>query len=312
MKLLPSWHLQAVESISLIRVVAVFLIVSGHFNYLNYGGGGAYTLMLLAGITYARYILPRLDDLAQARRMHRLLIFKIALPSVLLILVSQLLFKDHIDWRPVLLVSSYFEPLPISYWFIEIYIQINLLFLLLTWLPGSVGWLERLKSFLSASVLLLAMGGLAAVSGMFWPTENLLNRVPNQLLWIFAAGIVYAAAGTPRLRLAFVALFLLAAQCLWGLAKTPVFFIAATVLMAAIPLVKLPALGARLIDAVARASLMIYLTQFQLVSLWNKFFPDRASILSVMVVIMLGVIIQILYDAVWRRLRNGLMRTQGR
>jgi hypothetical protein len=294
--------LQLVSSTEWVRAVAIFLIVAGHFEMLHYGGGASYTMLVLAGVTYAKYILPKLSvDAASARRLHVLLMLKIGLPTLAYTVLVQTLFAGGLDWRSLLLITNFYEPTYFAYWFIEVYVQINLIL----WLMSVPTWGRRIllswRQPAWACLGLIAAAALAWLSQLAWDTSGLYDRVPNQMLWFFAAGILYGAVDGAKYQRWACGALVLAVSFMLG--KPSWLLGVAVLVLVLLPQVPAPRWLSWAVESVAGASLMIYLTHFQWASLWHKLVPQGNGWGGVVFALLGGVVLYQLYGRVWGMVR---------
>lgn len=285
----------------LVRALAVTAVVGGHLNLFAYGGGGAFILMMLAGYTYAGYLLPKLQQRIVANERQLMLMLKIALPTAAYLMLQQGVSDRPMNWAAVAFYSNLIAPTAHAAWFIEVYLQINVVLFLLAQSDWCARQLARLQDFLPAVAFFLLTVAIAYLSSVMWDTSELWNRVPTRMVWMFAGGILLSASKTPLQRLVF-GLCLLAATFIVG-DELP-FFLAAIVVLTVVHDVSMPAPVAKIITAVAGASLLIYLTHFQWSGLLSYAWPAAPIILKVVAGLAGGILLQYVYNRLWKIFRG--------
>jgi len=292
---------KALDIVILVRAIAVTAVVGGHLSLFSYGGGGAFILMLLAGFTYSGYLLPKLHQRVVANERQSMLMLKIALPTALYLLLQQGVSDAPMNWAAVAFYSNLISPTTHAAWFIEVYLQINVMLFLLAQNSWCARQLARLQDFFPAAVFFVLTVAVAYLSSMVWDTNALWNRVPTRMFWMFAGGILLGASKTTLQRLIFGVLVVAATFVVGD--ELP-FFLVAIVVLAVVRSVPLPAPAAKMIIAVAGASLLIYLTHFQWSDLLSHFWPNAPITLKVVAGLAGGVLLQYVYNYIWKIFRR--------
>lgn len=290
----------AFDAVTLVRAVAITLVVCGHFRLVNYGGGGAFTLMMLAGYSYSRYILSKVTPDNSPNQRHFLLMLKIAIPAIVFIFAQQFFNKDPMNWPAVALFSNFVKPTTRAAWFIEVYIQINLVMFVIAQTRFGRNILMKVKKFWGAALFFGTLFLVSAVSGEIWDTLSLYHRVPQEMFWFFGGGMLLAAASNAGERLAFAAI-VLAAIYMAPIDVARPFFMGAVLFLAIFDTVKPLAFAALVVNTIAGASLMIYLTQFLTGSIVHKLIPSSHAVSMVVAALLVGIVLQKIYIMLWKR-----------
>lgn len=276
-----------------LRFIAIILIVSSHFKLFEYGGGGAVLLLLIVGYNFATFKLKKILNTESVKPVVSMII-KVIIPTVGYLLVLQL-YYDAFSLPTVLLYSNFLEtrhPMGFSYWFIEIYVQIQILMVILL---SAKPIREQLKNNIKFTVIIFAILTtiLFVVSGYLWDTSHLYRRVPQMMLWIFAFGFAARYMETVKEKAILSVLFLVACQVYYGSVLS--FFSVCALLLIWKPPFRLPQLIKWPIYQIASASLFIYLTHFQIKSVVEKIVPGN-PLLHVILALILGTIIFRIYQ----------------
>lgn len=295
------------DAVTLVRAVAIVLVVMGHFKLVDYGGGGAYTLMFLAGYSYARYILPKVTREAPPNQRHIMLMLKIALPAILFVTAQQVFNGGSMYWPAIALYSNFLKPTSRAAWFIEVYIQINLVLLLITQTRFGRNLLVKAKRFWGALLFFVAVFALAVVSSEAWDTLPLYHRVPQDLFWFFGGGMLLAACSNTRERWAF-AIIVLTAIYVAPIDVARPFFMGAVLFLAAFSTVTPLTFAAPVVNAVAGASLMIYLTQFLTGKVVHVLLPSAHIVGQVLAALLVGIVLQRIYIVLWKGMTSQFIR----
>lgn len=292
---------------TLLRFLSITLIVCGHFQVVDYGGGGAYLLLMIAGFNFAAF---QMDTIAKSGSIKPILVLaaKISVPTIAYLLLLAMVF-DSFDISVIFLVSNFFEPDAnggFSAWFIEVYIQIMLVVAIL----ASIRVLREpfsQKPFMAAVIFAILATLLFVVSHAVWDTHYLFRRLPHMLLWLFAIGMAAHIAIT-ILEKVVVTGVLMTALLLFSTGNILTTFLTygALALIWA-PYLRVPRWAKRTITEIAGASLFIYLTHFQFKSAVSKL-VDGSPILFVVGALIGGTLLWIAYStllkwlaAVWWR-----------
>ncbi|MDF9619502.1 amino acid adenylation domain-containing protein [Pseudomonas entomophila] len=277
--------MQAIEVPVLLRMLAIILIVAGHFGL--FGGwvvtGDTATLFLISGLSLARFQLQAIEERGDARALLRS-VAAIALPTVLYTVLIQCVF-DRLHWQSLLLVSNWFAPEQVgvfNYWYIEVLVQM----ILLIGLVLSIGRVRRailanpFRSLALAACALLVADVLITL--FVYDASLLYNRVPQHYLAITVLGMaVHYADSTARkwvasalavLVIGELDLFTLAGYG-WeaAMVRMPIdIALPAVLALIWVRAVPVPALLARVGTLIASSTLFIYLTHYQFKSVAQR------------------------------------------
>ena len=291
-----------ITTVEFVRFSAIVLIVVGHFEIFDYGGGASYTLFMIAGITYAKYIIEKINSNPKLALIdHALLIFKIVIPTILYIILIQLMFDGHLSIDSIFLFSNWNSPKNLSYWFIEVYIQINLIFLIFAFFANNRKIIGGLKNFNNALIFFVLTVFVAILTKYMADTSHLYDRVPNQMVWFFSAGILYAASNSVKEKIIFISIVV------FGMFLTEKFswlFLASVLMLGFVLNIKINNSLKIIITKISAASLFIYLTHFQWASLYRQISPYESKTMELIFALMGGVVLNIIYSNLWIKLKN--------
>jgi acyl-CoA synthetase (AMP-forming)/AMP-acid ligase II len=265
----PRGPFRWMETSVVLRAVAIVLICANHIGLTDVRGG-AHVLLAAAGYSFARF---QVNAVASSGRIRPLFhsIARIAVPSMAVIAVAYVVTHDYAAWN-MLLIEHLFAPdiYPSvggggrwDYWFIEVLVEILVLWAALLSIPAVRG-LERAQPFGFAVAFLGVC--LALRFHTFVRGESMSPFRPHTVVWLFALGWAAVRATRVSHRL----LLTVAAVCS---AMLPGFFddergrqlVIVGGLLLLIWVTRVPMLVAlrRLTVLLAGASLWIYLTQYQ-------------------------------------------------
>lgn len=266
-----------IGSTIIVRALSIVLVVFDHFNVVHIVGMNT-ALFMAAGWSIGRY---QLGVIVERNSVMPLLTTMMKIIAPVLIATFLLNFRhSSFEWSSLFLVGNFLDPkyediASMRYWFINILIQIFLIFSVLF----SFEKIRRLaaKDFyrfgLLATLISLAIGaGIYSI----WNTDYLLNRLPH-LKWSFVfLGMAIPFANSMQQKMilvlvaaSFVALGEYSAQFAFLDYFTWVAF-AATLFMLFVKEVKSPIFLAKVINYIAISSLFIYISHFSLA----QFFSD--------------------------------------
>ncbi|WP_112281609.1 AMP-binding protein [Prauserella muralis] len=269
-----SGRVRRLEAVVVLRALAITLVVGTHIGAFRVMGG-AHLLLVLAGWSFAWFGLAAGTPGDAGARILRGAA-RIAVPSVLWLLL-RLVTTNDVGWANVLLVSNYTPgPMARGYWFIEVLVQLLLVFGLLFCVPA-VRRLEREHPF---GVALAVLGaGLTlnlALDGLGQPFDHAMSA--HGALWFFALGWLAHRAATRPQRWLVAALALLLVPGYFGDQLRDAIVVGGLLLLLTVRHLPVPAALVRPLAAVAGASLAIYLTHYAL-------YPELAGHLPPAVVV---------------------------
>jgi|GEM_PF-3169576 len=254
--------LHKIYSSVLVRAISIILVVLDHFKLLSISGSTD-ALFMVAGCSFGTY---QLNTICQNNTVTPILktVGKIFVPVFLYILLLQQVFSEF-HWESAFLISNFISPYfdhALTYWFIEILVQIYLI-LALIFMIKPIRKLALNKPYLFGLAALIISIILGIVINHYWDTDYLYNRVPHMKLWIFFLGVTMVLADNYKKKL-FLILFP-AAFCFLGYFQ--IFALISMVFVLFIKRVSLPTVLAYCTNIIAASSLFIYLTHFQFHSL---------------------------------------------
>lgn len=292
---------QKIEPQIFLRCLAISLIVIGHLTDFDYGGTGAVLLLMIAGFNFSRFQLPNIIATGSPRPVLALAA-TIAIPTIAYLLIEQTVFhKLHLP--SLLLFSNLIQANAnqgLSYWFIEVYIQILLIgALAISLIPKKYISSTRQETIVLGLIVLSLL--LNQLGPVVWDTTLLYNRVPHSLFWFFAFGIGAQTFRDPLSKLILSVTFLAAVTLNFGM-ETPYRILTyGGLLLIWLPWIKVPTMLKSPISQVASASLFIYLSHFQFHSLSEKIFGNHTWI-GVIFALVGGAITWKLYLVCWSHL----------
>lgn len=290
-----------IDTPTLIRAMAIMLVVAGHFEVFDYGGGGARTLLVVAGMSFAAFTLPQI--LKDDRIMPILSLFS----RVAALTFGYLFLKfagsggSYGEWSAFLFIGNWVvRSGEGSAWFVEVYLQCLLLLLIVFSFAAFRDAIRR-RPFQVAVVAAGAFVLVAAIADALVDTHHLARRLPHLLMWMFMVGVAAAHARTIGER-SLVSIVCLAGywQFLgYGLLSVG-FFPLAFMILIWLPAMPVPRLLQRPLRMIAGASLMIYLTHFQVETVVHQLLSDESAAISWLAAIAGGVVLWRLYNPVDR------------
>ena len=287
------------EAVTLTRAIGMICIVALHFETFIYSQnwGAAYFLYMLAGFSVTRFQLPEIDRTGSVKVLLGT-VQRIAIPTILVVIVLQLKAREF-EILPLLLISNLFDPAQYEvayFYFVEIYIQLLLLAAILFSIP-SVRTAFRKHPMLSALVLLIVVGGIGSfVRNFLWDTNYLYNRVPHNYAWCFACGMLMANANGLAGRLLAIAVIAFASWMWWGNTSAMYWVVGgcAVVLFVREFWVMAPVKTA--IAEIAGASVFIYLTHWNLITIVPRIFGEPKPWVSFFVALAVGIVFAHVYN----------------
>lgn len=289
------WLIQ-LETQTAVRALAIMLIVAGHLKVFDYGGGGAHSLLVVAGMSFAAFTLPQV---IQAGNVIPIATLALRLAAITLAsTVLNFVVRGYGEWPALLFIGTWISPnVEGSVWFIEVYLQLLCGVMIVFSLPA-VRRLTQNRVFFVASSSAVIFVALAAVSDLLVDTNHLYRRLPHLLAWIFLTGVAAETAKSMNERIVITALLLLGVWQFTGFQPIAInFFPLAALAMIWLPSITIPKILSPILRSIAGASLIIYLSHFQFASLTEKVIGSH-PFLYWLVAIVGGVVAWRLYDPV--------------
>ena len=291
-----------------LRALAITLIVGAHFDAYDYGGGGVFVLLFVAGMTFGALTLP---VVLQTRSIWPvpILLIRILLLSWAAITVVWLVggYGGPLSY---LMITNWIDPFyPGAVWFIAIYLQI-LLILTFVMFPvlKTEGLCARLTDdpFVPLAVL-TGLSVLLVLTRTEYTEKVLFMRLPHLMGWIFVCGVLAQAADSLQKKAITLALFLIGWGLMSGEIKVTLFLVPLVIFLPQVPIPRVLVAPAR---QIASASLMIYLTHFQFRDVLEKF-AVAGAVGNMIFAIVGGVIAWICYQPFDDWVRRQLVRRTG-
>ena len=297
-----------IDTPTAIRALAITMIAMGHLKLLNYGGGGASTLFLIAGFTFAALTLPTVLSLGSVVPAVVLAARVVALTFSLGLV--KLVVTGFGEWRGFTLVSNWISPnIQGDAWFVEIYVQLLAVLVLVLCFPTVRRSLANhaFAVFITASFVFVAIG---ALSDQIVDLNHLFRRVPHLYAWILLCGAAVCFARTARDRALVTLAFLAGHFQFEGYYLKPSFFLFAGLVVIWLPYLSLPRVILPVVRNISAASLMIYLTHVQFGTLVRKTL-DAGPAVAVLVALTGGVLLWKAYLPVDGLIKDRLTRMLG-
>jgi amino acid adenylation domain-containing protein len=289
----------AMEVPVLLRVMAILLIVVGHFHVFSnwYISGETSVLFIVSGLSLARFQLKAINERGNARALLKSAA-SIAVPTVLYTILTQVLF-DRIHWQSILMISNWFTRNAVgdfTYWYIEVLLQMILIIgFVLSFESVRKAIMSNPFRHLVLAACLLAVADLLINTYVFDATA-LFDRVPQHYLAIMVLGMAihYAHSNARKLIVSAVAILVIGAQDILrvfgheaqasGYIDIAIPAILAVIWIRSVPV---PGIIARGLALIAASTLFIYLTHFQFQSLARRI--DDTPALAVVIAIIGGI-----------------------
>lgn len=287
----------------LVRALAIVLVLGTHADLWTLPGG-AHLLLVVVGFNLFRFR-PVEETLGNRIRRGLSGLTSVIVPSVVWIGVVAMVAGTY-TWGTVLFVNGLLGSdswtLQWQFWFLEAVVWTQLGILVLTCLPR----VDRMIARAPFGTACVALGVTLAVR--FWltgveagPTER---YTPSIVLWCFALGWAMSAARTYAQRLIVTVATFVAVWGFFGDPAREAVVIGGVLLLLWIPTVRVGPTVARVLGALASASLFIYLTHWQIYPHWE----DRAPIVAVLLSLAVGISYCRFYAVVSRTATSALSR----
>ena len=297
------------EMATLLRFLAILLIVSVHFDLIPHvGSAGSFLLLMIAGFNFSIF---QLDPVCRTGSVRPVLwlTLKVAIPSMAYITLFEI-YADTLDFRTILLISNV---LPneasngLSYWFIELYVQIMVIMALIFSIRPIRQIFRRYQFEASCGLFVLAV--LAFTIARSFGGQP--GQAPQILIWIFAIGVSARLSANFREKMV-VTLMTFGAVFLFG-GQSFLFslFLIGTMLLIWRQSLRVPWWITRPIAEISGASLFIYLTHFQFRHLLHKVF-DAPPVVDIAFVLLTGTLLWTIYNAAYKTLLKQAIPAWGR
>ena len=280
------------ETVTLTRAFFMVCIVALHTEAFVYSTnwGAAYFLVMLAGYSVARFQLPEILRSGSTKTLWGTVRY-VAIPTILMGVFLELVTRKF-ELPELLLISNYFDPNTISgytFYFVEFYIQILILAaLFFSFAPVRRAFAAR--PMLSAVTFFLVTAALDYVIELYWTGDYNYDRTPWHYGWCFALGMVLASARDLPSRLFALALALVTIFAYWHFTSAAFYVAGGCAVVLLIRSFAVPAPVKVVIAEIAGASMFMYLTHYQMISLVNKLFGEPHPWLALLLSIITGII----------------------
>ena len=267
-----------VETGVLLRALGIVAIVGTHANLFALAGG-AHVLLGVLGFNFARFHLGT-DRTERTRHVARA-VARIAVPSMLVIATVSL-WTPGLGWRQALLLNGVIGPNGWAepawhYWFIEAAVTLMLAATALLAIPVVDRWARRWP-FWTPYVLCL-LGLLTRFEIVAAPSGDEIHRA-HVVFWLFALGWATAQATRSWQRLLLSAVVVGSLPGFFDDPHREVVVMIGLLVLVWVPAVRLPAVAARAVGALAAASMWIYLLHWQAYPWFEDSFPLLATALG--------------------------------
>jgi hypothetical protein len=263
--------LASVESAVLVRSIAIYIVVAQHFGLTEMIGNTA--LMLVSGLSFAKFQLLAVERAQNIRPVFHLML-RLAIPVFLYTVIHQAV-HGVVQLKSWLFIDNWLDPVPFQKYESPYFIDLILQVWLLAGLPLAIMGIRRfaVRRTYAYAIGFLAISWLASVIiPLIWDPKRIWLAVPYMYMWLFAIGWCAAYSATSRQKLlTSVALVVLNTIDYYGHVGFPIAWYVVVAGLAItwyeeIP-ARLPRPLVRILVGAAAASLFIYLTHFQFVSL---------------------------------------------
>ena len=153
----------------------------------------------------------------------------------------------------------------------------------------------------SAIVLFAAVVAIDRTVEVFWNTDYNYHRVPWHYAWAFVLGMVLACANDLKTRCLAMALAIVAVFTAWGFTSAAFYVAGGCAMVLFVPAVVVPAPAKVLVAEIAGASMFIYLSHYQMISIVLKVFGHARPWLSLISATVVGIVLAHAYAWCERR-----------
>lgn len=279
------------EMATLTRAFFMICIVALHTEAFVYSAnwGAAYFLVTLAGYSVARFQLPEIIRSGSVRTLWGTVRY-VAIPTILTDVVLELATRKF-ELPSLLLVSNYQDPDNIkgyTFYFIEFYVQLLIIAALLFSI-AKVRDAFKARPMLSAIALFAAAVVIDRSIESVWNGDYNFHRTPWHYGWCFALGMVLAAAKDLPAKLFALGMTVVTVLVVWQFTSAAYYVAGGCTLLLFVRSVLVPAPVKIVIAEIAGASMFIYLSHYEVLSLVNKVFGAPHAWVSLILSIIVGV-----------------------
>jgi acyl-coenzyme A synthetase/AMP-(fatty) acid ligase/peptidoglycan/LPS O-acetylase OafA/YrhL len=259
-----------------LRALAVVLVVGSHVGLFTVLGG-AHLLLVLAGWSFARFVLPA-GTAPAARRIVRCLA-RVAVPCVAWI-GWRAAVEEDVDAVNILMINYVLDPAAWGYWFVEVLVQVLAVLAALFAIPAVTRAQARHPFGFAAVALAVALAAAVAARTFLDPGNEFADRflATDLVAWLFVLGWLAQRARTPGHRLVVGATTVLLLPGFFGDPHREAVVVGGLLLALFCPRVPVPRAAAGPVALVASASLYIYLTHYAVQPALEGSLPDAAVV----------------------------------
>lgn len=291
------------ESVTVARAFFMICIVALHTEAFVYSPnwGAAYFLVMLAGYSVARWQLPEIIRAGNVKTLLRTVRY-VAIPTVLMVALLQVATR-RFEVTPLLLISNFLDPINLKgflFYFVEFYVQLLLLAALL-FSFAKVREAFRRYPMASALALLVAVVAIDRTIEHFWNTDYNYHRVPWHYAWAFVLGMVLAGAHDLRTRFVALAVSIAAVYIVWGASSAAYYVGGGCAIVLFVRAFIVPAAAKVIVAEIAGASMFIYLSHSQMISIVEKIYGHNRPWISLISAIVVGTALTHAYSWCERR-----------
>ncbi len=286
----------SLESGVVVRALAILFVVVNHVAQLGFGGA-ATALMIVAGVNFSRFQVPRLTSGGSAELIKSTVV-RLVLPYLAVVTVYTIAIGE-IFWPQYLLFSNFTPGFFVDgeqrfsvYWFIEAYIGLVAFFALLFSLPAVRRYVSRRRNAFTVGAFVIAIG-LTIAGQLFHDIPAFYPYTPVSLAYVFLFGWLVDIAKTTAARVTLV----LGGIALFYLLDTtnPIALLTLAAALTALLFVRVVPVGrvlGRVLSVLAAASFHIYIAHGFAVHLAKDFgslFGPEISFVELPLVVLAGI-----------------------
>ncbi len=284
-----------------LRALGIYFVIASHYGITHFAGNPV--LMVVSGLSFAKFQLRTIEKERSVMPVVRFS-WKIALPAIVDTMVRQI---AHHSFHPLsfLLIDNLLEPNPFGAHESPYYIDLLIQSLLIAAVPLAVPAIRRFavaRPLLYGVIALFSYWVVSILAPFFFDPTHAWTLVPQSYLWLLALGWCAAFCSTRREKLLLTGAFLglnlisyvVGGRLGWngfparGMHEYVVVATLALIWLEEIP-AQIPTVLVQAINAVAAASLFIYLTHIAFKDVvegtWNHLAPGAWPRLPLLVAV---------------------------
>ena len=294
------------ETVTLTRAFFMVCIIALHANAFVYSSnwGAAYFLVLLAGYSVARFQLPEIIRSGSVKTLLGTIKY-VAVPTLLMVILLQIL-TGRFEVLPLLLVSNYLDPASLkgyAFYFMEFYIQLLVLAAVVFSIP-KVRASFATRPLVSAMVLFLCVVITDRTIEAIWNGDYNYHRTPWHYAWAFTLGIVLATAKDMRTKVLALIVATVSVFVAWGPTSAAFYVEGGCALVLFVQAFIVPAPVKILVGEIANASMFVYLSHFQMISVVDKIFGEHRPWVALVSSVLVGILMARGYKWLTRLVRR--------